>query len=289
MAALTGLTGIAGLQFKINKESQASPEERSGNVANPKHGEKGEKATPYIWESTMTPGGSHGPYGPENQLLGDTAWFDEAAGFGWQDPDFDATPSTRAAPTVHGMLSGPIPSGGPDDTARHLKQSMAAHAVNTGASLRYQHSSMGWALNDYWESFENVHVGHTEVRDVPNQMKSSGFGFGTTDRVQSFARQNSYGFDSAHTDRRWASGSIPGNTYWMKPGGRPLVKSLAGPARPPIGVSSPFAGQDLGTSFGIGGAVLMNTPTEYVAPPQPNLAVPIQYTQPLGDAAVEWY
>jgi hypothetical protein len=288
MTALTGLTGIAGLQVKIDKESQASPEDRSGNVANPKHGERGETATPYIWESTMTPGGSHGPYGPENQLLGDTAWLDEPAGFGWEDPDFDFTPATHAAPNVV-SLSGAVPGTSPDDTARHLRQSMRAHSVNTGASARAQHSSQGWALQDDWESFDNVHAGHTEVRDVPGQMKSAGFGWGTTDRVQSFARQNSYGFDSAHTDRRWATGSIPGNTYWMRPGGRPLVKSLAGPARPPVGVSSPFAGQDLGTAFGIGGAVLMDMPTEYVAPPQPNLAVPRRYTEPIGDPLLEWY
>lgn len=289
MAALTGLTGIAGLQVMINQQSQATPEERSGGSVNPKHAVKGETAKPYIWESTMTPGGSHGPYGPENQLLGDTAWLDEPAGFGWEDPDFDHTPATHAAPSVVGQLSGPTPGTTPDDTAAHLRQSMRAHSANTGASLRSQHSSQGWALNDDWQSFQNVHTGHTEVRDVPDQMKSAGFGFGTTDRVQSFARQNAYGFDSAHTDRRWAAGSIPGNNYWMRPGGRPLVKSLAGPARPPIGVDSPFANQDLGVAFGIGGAVLMDTPSEYVAPPQPNLSVPRQYTEPYGDALTEWY
>jgi len=289
MAALTGLTGIAGLQVKINSDAQATPEERLGGPADPKHGERGEKATPYIWESSMVQGGSHGPYGPENQLLGDPTWIDEPAGFGWQDPDFDHTPATRAAPNVRGTLSGPTPGIGPDFTARHLRKSMEVHAVNTGASLRSQHSSQGWALNDQWESFDNVHAGHTEVRDVPRQMMSAGFGFGTTDRVQSFARQNGYGFDSAHTDRRWAVGSIPGNNYWMRPGGRPLVKSLAGPARPPIGVDSPFAGQDLGTAFGIGGAVLMDVPTEYVAPPQPNLAVPRWAVEASYDSAVEWY
>lgn len=288
MAALTGLTGIAGLQVRIVSDSQASPEDRSGAPANPKHGERGEQATPYIWESTMTPGGSHGPYGPENQMLGDEGWFYEPAGYDRDDPDFDGTPSTRAAPTVHGTLSGPTPGTTPTDTARHLRQSMAAHAVNTGASLKAQHSAQGWALNDDWESYENINSGHTDVGEVPRQMMSSGFGFGTTDRVQSFAKQNGFGFDSAHGGRRWASGSIPGNSYWMRPGGRPLVKSLAGPARPAIGPDSPFAGDNLGQNFSIGGAILLDTPSEYVAPPQPNLAVP-RYYGDSADSGVEWY
>jgi hypothetical protein len=118
-------------------------------------------------------------------------------------------------------------------------------------------------------------------------MMSSGFMWGTRDRVQSMARQNEFGFDSSHRHRRYADAPIPGNYMWLRPGGRPLQKTLAGPARPAIGPESPFSGDDLGFTFGIDGAVLQNVPTEYVSPAQPKLAAPMAYDD--NDAVVEWY
>jgi hypothetical protein len=288
MARPTGLTGLAGYQTIRDDNAQASPEERSGNTADPRHAERGERAKPYSWESQMTPGGSHGPYGPENQLLGDEWWFLQPAGVTTDDPDFDHTPARRAAPKFKGILSGPLPGVGPDDTAFTLQQSMRIHAVDMGASKRMQHTPQD-PLQDEWVEIWEVGPGHTDLQPNSRQAMSAGFLWGTRDRTQSFARQNEFGFDSAHSHRRIATGSIPGNTYWMRPGGRPMVKSLAGPARPAIGPDSPFHGDDLGQTFAIGGAVLMELPPEYTAPPQPNLARPIVNPNATADAVVEWY
>ena len=283
---LSGLSGITGYQVFIDENSQATAEERLGGTADPKHSERGETARPYSWESQMTPGGSHGPYGPENQLLGDEDWYWQPGGNEYDDPDMDHTPMTRAAPFPKGILSGPIPGENPDAVAAQRIKSMAIHSVNTGASKRFQHSSLE---PDYgqWQDLWAVDPGGTDVQELGRQNKSAGFMFGTTDRVQSFARQNGYGFDSKHMHRRWAVAPIEGNNYWMRPGGRIMRKSIAGPARPAIGRDSPFAGDDLGQTFAIGGAMLLDAPTEYVAPPQPNLAAPPQNAT--YDSVVEWW
>lgn len=286
MAALTGLTGLAGYQVQIDAQAQATAEQRSGGIADPRHAQIGEAAPPYLWNSQQVLTGSHGPYGPENQFLGDADWVWQEAGDIGDDPDFDRTPSTGAAPFPRGILSGPIPGENPDAVAFQRQQSAAIHGVNMGASAKMQHILA--PVQDQWDGFYEVNPGETLVEGPPSdQYRSAGFMFGTTDRTQSFARQNSYGFDSAHMSRRYATGSIPGNNDWMRPGGRILRKTMPGPARPPIGPDSPFAGQDLGQAFGIGGAILLNEPTEYVAPPQVNLVQPAYATD--NDASVEWY
>lgn len=286
---LTGLTGLAGYQQQIDADAQATPEERLGGPADPRHGNWGEQAAPYPWQSSLAMGGSHGPYGPENQMLGDEEWFLTPAGDWSDDPTLDRTPETRAAPKPKGILSGPVPGATPDDIADQLQQSMFIHSIDTGASLRRIHPPSTDIQNDSWAAaLDDVSPGSTDVQPIGKQNMSSGFMFGTRDRVQSFARQNEYGFDSAHKFRRVATGSIPGNTYWMRPGGRPLAKSLPGPARPAIGPTSPFAGQDLGQTFSIDGAILQRQPTEYVPPSQPYLA-PAGQTNNGDDVQVEWY
>lgn len=275
-----GLSALAGLQFKIEADSQATPEERSGGPADERHANPGAIVHRYPSQASSTQAGSHGPYGPENQMLDDEFWFMEPAGVISQDPWFDRTPSTRAAPSPRGIMSGPIDAWSPDAVAEMRRQSAAVHAVNTGAGLRAVHSLE--ALNDEWHELVQTNPGNSELSALPRQSMSSGYGWGTTSREQSFARQNDYGFDSSHQRRRWADGSIPGNNMWMRPGGRPLVKSLIGPARPPIGADSPFADDDLGSAYGINGAILQNVPTEYTAVPQPNLATPTDYAEPGG-------
>jgi len=134
---------------------------------------------------------------------------------------------------------------------------------------------------------EQVNAANSDLQQIGRQAMSAGFGWGTRDRTQSFARQNEFGFDSAHVHRRYAQSPIPGNYMWMRPGGRPMVKGLPGPARPPIGPDSPFAGDDLGQSFNINGAILQNVPSEYVPPAQPNLAAAV--VSDSFDSVVEWY
>lgn len=286
---LTGLMGLAEYQRVIDEDSQATPEQRSGGPADQRHGNWGEQAAPYPWESSLSLGGSHGPYGPENQLLGDEWWLTTPAGQESDDITFDRTPSKRAGPFPKGVASGPVPGATPDDIAEQLRQSAAIHSIQTGAGLKALYPVQGLGVQqDEWQEIWYVDPGNSDLVQVPNQMKSSGFLWGTTDRTQSFAHQNDHGFGSKHMKRRFATGSIPGNTDWMRPGGRPLQKSLPGPSRPPIGVDSPFHGDDLGAAFGVQGAVLQNMPTEYVPPPQPNLAAAYPVESGL-EPVVEWY
>lgn len=289
MEGLTGLTGIAGHQVLVDGQSQASPEERSGGTADPRHDGRWNKSRPYPWQSQIVPGSTlPGPKGVENQMLGDEYWFLTPAGDVHQDPLFDHTPARRAAPWPKGILSGRVPSDKPDDIAEQRRQSLIIHGVDSGASRRMTHTSLGFVQQDQWQEIDVVDPGSTDVRPIGRQAISSGFMFGTRDRVQSMARQNTFGFDSHHRHRRFATGEIPGNNYWMRPGGRPMVKMMAGPARPAIGPDSPFTGDDLGAAFGIDGAVLQTQPPEYVPPAQPYLA-PSPKTAPDDSGEVAWY
>jgi hypothetical protein len=280
---LSGLSAIAGYQVQIDTDSQATPEQRSGDVADPDHGK-------YLAESPI-PRGSRmgepiGPYGPDNQMLDDESWLFTPGGNPNQDPQFDHTPLNHAGPWPKGIQSGPVGDVGPDATARKLTQLSALHGFDLNGDAQ-SNLTRETPLNDEWVEINQLNPGHTELSDLPKQSKSSGFGWGTRDRTQSMAAQNSFGFDQTHQHRRWAIGNIPGNFQWMRPGGRPMVKGLPGPARPPIGKDSPFTGQDLGQSFSADGAVLQNVPSEYVAPPQPSLQNVAPATD--GDTYVEWY
>lgn len=289
MQGLTGLSAIAGYQVLREQEAQATPEERLGGIADPRHANVGEQAQPYSWQSKATQASGLSPKGPENQLLSDPdAFFYESAGMPSDSPYFDNTPARRAAPFPKGVLSGPIRPDDPDAYAEQLRQSAALHAVKAGGSRKYTHTQLGDAQQDEWNDFYEYNPG-TTLNQTPNRQAASGgnFMYGSRDRVTSLARQNEFGYDTSHMHRRYASGPIPGNTMWMRPGGRPLAKTLAGPARPPIGLASPFAGDDLGQAFGIDGALLQNVPTEYQAPIQPNLAAAGQV--PVNDSIVEWY
>lgn len=290
MEGLTGLSGLAGMQVLVDGNSQATPAERSGDTADPRHDGEWNKSRPYPWQSQIVPGSTlPAPKGVDNQMLGDEYWFMTPAGNETQNPLMDRTPSRRAAPWPKGILSGPVPSQGPEDVAEQRRQSYLIHAVDAGASRAMTRTPDGWVQQDDWREIDTVDSGHTDVRPIGNRQNlSSGFMFGTRDRVQSMAGQNSFGFDSHHLHRRYAAGSIPGNYYWMRPGGRPLVKMMAGPARPAIGPDSPFEGDDLGAAFGIDGAILQTPATEYIPPPQPYLAP--NPTIPEGDTGeVEWY
>lgn len=286
-AKLTGLSGLAGYQVQIDADSQATPDQRMGSPANPRHNQ-GATARPYPYMSNQGQTGSHGPYGPENQLLSDEQWFFEPAGHWSDDPYMDNTPSRRAGPFPRGVASGPVPGESPDDIANQLQQSAVIHGIKTNAGFRSLHSHMGEATNDEWQSYDQNNAGYSGLLPLPKQAMASGFMFGTRDRIQSMARQNEYDFDTAHQFRRWAVGAIPGNTMWMRPGGRPLMKSLPGPARPAIGRDSPFHGDDLGQSFGIDGAILQNVPTEYAPPPAVKLAPTLTWDQ-TNIPTVEWY
>jgi len=280
---LTGLSGLAGYQQQIDEDAQATPEQRMGGVVDPSHAKF--LAEDYIRRGAQI-GEPIGPYGPDNQMLGDTEWFWESGGDPLEDPTMDHTPSTRAGPWPKGIMSGAVGDRGPDTIGQNLAQSYVLHGIDTNAQAR---SNIGGteALNDDWQTVEQLNPGHSDLVELPKQSMSAGYGWGTRDRTQSMGAQNEYGFDSTHQHRRFANGGIPGNNFWMRPGGRPMVKSLPGPARPAIGPDSPFAGQDLGRAFDINGAVLQNVPQEYEAPPTPNLSNAPSYAE--NDSYVEWY
>jgi len=147
--AISGLTPLAGINIIKDDAAFATPEERSGGTAHPYHGHVGEQAKPYSWESQATPGGSHGPYGPENQLLDDEFWFMEPAGMPADDPAFDRnTPNlTRSHGSVRNVtISGPLPSQY-DAINKQISQ-MGNHASNLGTSRQMQYDQQGYAQQD---------------------------------------------------------------------------------------------------------------------------------------------
>jgi hypothetical protein len=265
----------------VQTSPELTAEQQQGGPADPRHGaDLWADPVRYPWE-VLAGVHQHGPYGTQAQMIGS---IDQGspAGTGAQDPTFDATPRTHAAPWPKGVYQ----SVQPDDVARRRMESASIHASTTGASRR-MHTTTA-AQQDTWTDFLTVDAG-SSLQDpgVPGQLKAAAGGFGTTDRVGSFARQNGYGFDSAHFHRRYATGSVPGNYMWMRPAGRPLVKSQPGPARPAVGEDSPFTGQDLGVSFGVQGAVLQGSAVEYTAPPEPYVAA--AYGPSPEPASVSWW
>ena len=197
------------------------------------------------------------------------------AGLLSQDPTADQTPITHAAP---------FPSEGPVDknaeqldvegrrigSTRQLLDSLRVHASNTGASLKRLLMPQMLAKQDQWTGFFNPESGNDIVPPIPGSVSYNAGGFGANDHISNaYHKSNEYGFNTAHRHRRFATGPIPGNFMWMKPGGRPMVRSFTGQHNFPT--SGYFAGDDPGSSYSYQGAVLVNTPPEYVAPPQVNL------------------
>lgn len=283
--AMDGLTGLAGLQSLYVDTPEANPEEIQGNPADPRHGHAGEMARPYSWESQQTPAGDHGPYGPPDDLLDESDYYFLPAGMVTDDPTAETAPWTHAAPFPKNVVGDMSVS--PDHVASQRRFSRWAHSLKTGGKRNVTIPTME-AQQDQWNEIWENDAGVTMLSDVSPQMKAglAPAGRGSTDRTQSFARQNRYGFDGWHMHRRYAASPIPGNTMWMRPGGRPMNKTLAGPARPPIGHDSPFAGQDLGQAFSYdNGAILQDTPTQYTAPPEPYVGPPVQYAD---ESAPSW-
>ena len=272
-AGIGGISPLAGINGFVKSEdiSQATPEQRMGGTADPAHSQVGEVAEPYPWEEY--PGETHGPYGIENDLLG----FDFAsagsimpAGQLSQDPTGDLTPRTHAAPWPKGVPQ----SMDPNVTAERQTELYDIHGIDMGVSRELTYAEMGNVQEDSWAMIEDTTPGvlTRPMADIPDQIKGTSFGWGSRDRVQSFARQNEYGFDSAHMQRRYADKpNIPGNYMWMEPGGRPMIKSVAGTSRPAVG-EGPFEGQIPADAYTTQGAILQTLPATYEAPPTPALA-----------------
>jgi hypothetical protein len=288
---MDGLSSLQGLTGFVIEHPEAGPEDRSGNPADPRHAQVGEKAQPYSWESQQTPGASAPITGPPEGFVEDGIldyWTLTASNVD-QLPAGDTEPWTHAGP----WPSDPIGDGSvsPDNIVRQLTQNAYLRSQKVGPANRAMLRPWANPQQDQWKEIWNVDPNSDDMPDVNSQMKSAlaPGGRGSTDRRQSHARQNAFGFDSRHMHRRFAAGSIPGNYLWMKPASRPLVKSIAGPARPPVGPTSQFAGQDTGLAFGIQGAILQDLPTPYVAPPTPDVAdSPVPAGEGSSDFS-DWY
>jgi len=274
--------GMGPIRGFNDPEPQSPPEIVHGGPADPAHGNWGEQAQPYSWQSQMFPyPGKTGPLGPENQLLGDEeALGGMDAGTLGHDPYGDFTPYRGHAAPTNVTLSGALPSQY-DAVNQQLVQGAENRSVDLGGSRAMSLTQFGDGVQDDWREIWDVSDEATKYPAGTAPTGFAGFGFGNNDRtVNPLRKVNQYAYNMGHHHRRFAAGSIPGNYMWMQPGSRPMVKTMAGPARPAIGVNSPFEGQDLGETFGIQGAVLVEVPSEYQPPPSPQLVAPVNYEEP---------
>lgn len=270
------IAGVNSITGYVISEPQAPPFEQQGRPVNPAHSNWGEKASPYPWE--VVPMGPYpGKISPVDGIVEqeDSQWS-IPAGYLSQDPTADQTPAYNAAPfpkegpllpspdqmDVHGRKEGSI---------RQLLESASIHASNTGAGLKRLFLPQMLAKQDNWQLNYNAVSGEDLVPATPPQIGVAAFGFNVNDHVSNpYAKKNQYGLNQSHRYRRIATGSIPGNTLWLRARSRPLVRSLTGNYHFPV--SGAFAGDDPGATFDINGAILTNTPTQYDTPPQVNLA-----------------
>lgn len=287
MANVPGVNAITGF---VNSNPEAPPFDQQGGPADPLHGNWGEQASPYPWENIAM--------GPYPGIMAPTPGIvDEfpsngslAAGYMAEDPTSDQTPAYHAAPYPN---EGPNSQnaeqldvkGRHEGSQRQLLQSFWIHAHNTGAGLKRLFLPQMLARQDDWTGYYNDVQGEDLVPDVPGAVSNNAGGFGANDHTSNtYHKANSYAFNTSHRRRRYAGGPIPGNTMWMKPGGRPMVRTYTGQHNFPT--SGAFAGDDPGATFGYQGAVLVNTPPEYVAPPQPNLAPASVSDMPIASSSV---
>ena len=269
---MEGLSSLQGLTGFVIEQPEASPEDRSGNAADPRHARVGEQAQPYSWESLQTPGAT-APIA-ESGLVDDSdyTYWTAVASHTEDLPAGDTAPWTHAGPWPDDPIGDA--SVQPDNIVRQLVKNAFLRSQKVGPANRAMYRPWANPQQDEWREIWQVDPTSDDMVPVSDRLKgawSSG-GRGSTDRRHSFAKQNEYGFDSRHMHRRYAAGSIPGNVLWMRPASRPLVKSIPGAAKLPIGPTSQFAGQDPGLAFGTQGAILTRLPTAYVAPPTPDVA-----------------
>lgn len=265
---MPGPQSISGIEGFVIEDPEATPYDIHGGPANPAHAKFGEVAEPYPWQMTQF-GGAYDFIDPVDGMV---ASYEEVlpAGSIDQDPLGDRTPYTHAAPWPKNPMGDGSVS--PENIARQLQQNRSIHASNLGASYAHLYTN-AVAHNDTWEEVWSVSPGTSSLENpnVPHQVSMAVGGYGSRNRGTTPSPQNAYGFDSAHFHRRFATGSIPGNQMWMKPGGRPLVKSISriGLRNWPTGANTPFYGDDPTASFDTYGAILVDIPNEYVSPPQP--------------------
>lgn len=280
------MAGVNGITGYVIASPEAPPFEQQGGTVDPYHSNTGEMARPYPWE--VVPIGPYpGKISPDDALIDDSENWGIAAGILSEDPTADQTPAYNAAPFLR---ENPVePMAEQLDTrnrnkgsARQLWASMRIHAANRGAGLRRLFAPTQLAKQDSWNAFFNPVQGEDIVPKIPGSIANNAGGFGVNDHVSNpYAKVNSYGFNTSHRHRRYATGPIPGNTLWLKARSRPMVRSFTGIHQFPV--SGAFAGDDPGATFGIDGAILTGTPSQYAPPPQPMLGNPVISTAEVPD------
>jgi hypothetical protein len=269
MANVPGVNGITGY---VISNPEADPFAISGGPVDPAHENQGEVAKPYPWQ--MVPMGPYpGLINPIDGMVEATPGNESLlAGQLSQDPTADLTPTYHAAPFPN---EGPNSisaeqldkAGRNEGSRRQLLQSLFIHSHNTGAGLRRLFDLTLGSKQDQWTGFYNPVEGEDIVPAIPGSVSSNAGGFGTNDHTSNaYHKANGFNFNTSHRHRRFATGTIPGNHMWMKPGGRPMVRSLTGLKQFPSPTTI-----DPGEPFGYQGAILENIPSQYVPPAQPVL------------------
>lgn len=271
---MAGVSPIGPVVGYVIENPEGNVETIQGGPANPAH------ANPF-WQQDMLMPWQNIPIGPFPNAIDPTSGItDEGilhnygslpAGTLNDDPTADQQPITNAAPFPR--ESPALHSSDQLDvknrdigSSRQLIQSLFIHAQKTGASLKRLFTTE--AQQDNWEGFFNPETGEDILPPVPASVSYQANGFGVNDHISNpYAKVNQYEFNTSHRHRRFAYGSIPGNSMWMKPGGRPMVRTLT--STPKFPLSGQFANNDPGATFGISGAILETLPQQYQAPLQP--------------------
>lgn len=286
---VTGLSGILNgpaplqpLQGLADPTPEASAEQIGGDPADPRHDVLGETSRPYPWEGVAE--GPHGPFGQENGLLGFPFAMYAPAGTLNQDPTGDYQPVTRAAPYPKGLPTGLTD---PDVESRRLEESYSIHSSDMNGATRQEYAPTLDPNRDNWQLIDRQDAGSSNQVPLPKQVSGKSGGWAHSDRVQSDAPQNSYGYDGMHQVRRFAQNSIPGNYMNLQPHSRAMIHPQPGPANLPTGDFSPFTGDNTGQAFGTLGAVLADIPPEYNAPIDPALRAdyPAGSSPPVGGSS----
>lgn len=270
------LQGLNGLSYSsYDPQPQASAEQMQGGTVDPGHSGIGPQPEPYPWQIPQWGTEIMGPYGTDSSLVpeyADPASFAAGSTQATEDLEYDYTPyQTHAAPWPKNPYGDGSTS--PDNTAMQLSQSAAIHAVRTNASGRSTYAQSLNPGNDEWVEYASATPGTSlQPQGVPQSVGTTVGGFGSRDVVNSRAPQNEYGFNAAHLHHRVRTGGVEGNFMWMKPGARPLLRSLPGAMRLPVGAVSPFAGQNVQTAYAPGAGILTQTPPDYTPVPQPTTA-----------------
>lgn len=264
MAGIGPITPLTGYPVE---RGMLTPEQQQGGPADPVHGHELWHDPPrYPWE--YTPGAAtEGPAPVELELIGAIPQI-TPAGYPGQDPTWDSQPETHAAPWPAGL-----DTAGDRDPVRYaerITESANLHASDMGASAAKVFEAPP-RLGE-WENLDHVGIGQGMLVPIPEQLMNSAGGFGNTDRTQSMAVQNDYGYDAAHVHRRIAHDEVPGDFLWLEPAGRPIVLNMPRTAQAPIGTNSPFAGQDPSLTFATDQAAPLDPPTQYEPPAVPYTA-----------------